>query len=524
MILLLLGRAWAWPATGDWEAVELDGAPITDPCGDISGNEWWDVVGDATDPAAWVYEDATDVYFRLRLHEDPTSGGAWRSFGWGVALETDWDLTGYEYLIFVDGKRDTVTLYENTTESTPLGSDSPETSLASYSAAAYATSSAIGATVCTSGSDWFVDWTVPLADLSAYTGLGSLAEAGLVFGTSANSANFQKDIVGWDDSGAGATLEDVVSDSDADGDGLDAQDEVAEGTDPTDADSDEDGIVDGDEVDVYGTDPLSDDTDGDGVLDGTELGLTEADLGADTDSGSGSFVPDADPSTTTDPTLADTDGGGVDDGLEDLDGDGEVDADETDPTDPADDSDWGDSDGDGILDGEEDARSGTDTDGDGTADADDLDSDADGLLDADEGTDDGDGDGIGNWRDEDSDGDGYGDTEEDTSGSDPYDSGSIPDVVVDTGDTGTIDTGDTGDTSDTGTVDTGDTGDTSDTGTVDTGDNGAGTTDSASGGAGDAEPGWYGGACGCATDSGARGAAGLLAVAAAVAVQRRRTS
>ena len=47
--------------------------------------------------------------------------------------------------------------------------------------------------------------------------------------------------------------------------------EPALGLDPANADSDADGVADGDELNLYGTDPLAADSDGDGVFDGEEL-------------------------------------------------------------------------------------------------------------------------------------------------------------------------------------------------------------------------------------------------------------
>jgi MYXO-CTERM domain-containing protein len=41
--------------------------------------------------------------------------------------------------------------------------------------------------------------------------------------------------------------------------------------DPTDADTDDDGLNDGEEVDEHGTDPLNADTDGGGTSDGQEI-------------------------------------------------------------------------------------------------------------------------------------------------------------------------------------------------------------------------------------------------------------
>jgi subtilisin family serine protease len=124
--------------------------------------------------------------------------------------------------------------------------------------------------------------------------------------------------------------------ADSDGDGLPDMLEDSYCTDPNDADTDDDGILDGVEdanqnglVDTNETDPCNIDTDGDGIQDGTELGYTDADIGSDTDEGV--FQPDLDPSTTTDPLDEDTDGDGLSDGEEDTNHNGRVDPGETNP-------------------------------------------------------------------------------------------------------------------------------------------------------------------------------------------------
>jgi outer membrane protein OmpA-like peptidoglycan-associated protein len=195
---------------------------------------------------------------------------------------------------------------------------------------------------------------------------------------------------------------------DGDGDGIPDVTEEDIGTDPADADSDDDGVRDGaeptpgEDSDGDGLiDALDPDSDNDGIFDGTEIGVTTPDQ--DTDVGAGVFIPDADPSTTTDPRDPDTDDGGVRDGAEDTNHDGRVDDGERDPNDPADDvgppvdSDGdgltdaqeadlgtdpndGDSDDDGVLDGAEPNYS-ADTDGDGLINPLDPDSDNDGILD-----------------------------------------------------------------------------------------------------------------------------------------------
>ena len=123
---------------------------------------------------------------------------------------------------------------------------------------------------------------------------------------------------------------------DSDSDGLPNVLEIGTCTNPLDADTDDDGILDGIEdqnhnglVDAGGTDPCNGDTDGDGLQDGTELGYTLGDVGADTDKSV--FQEDLDPTTTTDPLKDDTDGDRWTDGREDANHNGRVDPGERDP-------------------------------------------------------------------------------------------------------------------------------------------------------------------------------------------------
>jgi len=63
----------------------------------------------------------------------------------------------------------------------------------------------------------------------------------------------------------------VASATDQDADNAPDELEPGLGLDPTNPDTDADGVADGDEPNIYGTDPLNADTDGDGVSDGEEL-------------------------------------------------------------------------------------------------------------------------------------------------------------------------------------------------------------------------------------------------------------
>lgn len=254
----------------------------------------------------------------------------------------------------------------------------------------------------------------------------------------------------------------VVQWVDTDGDGLTDAEEATLGTDPNDADSDDDGLSDGDEVNVYGTDPLNADTDGDTLNDSDELNLYGSDPTLkDTD---GDKLNDGDEINLygTDPTLKDTDGDTLNDGdeinlygsdptVKDSDGDKLDDGDEinlygSDPT-------LKDTDGDKLNDGDEVMLYGSDptlkdTDGDKLNDGDEVtlygsdptlkDTDGDTLNDGDEvtlyGTDptlkDTDGDGLSDGDEitrygtdptlKDSDGDGVSDGDEVTRyGTDP---------------------------------------------------------------------------------------------------------
>jgi hypothetical protein len=128
-------------------------------------------------------------------------------------------------------------------------------------------------------------------------------------------------------------------DVDTDDDGIDDNEKAAYGTNPADPDSDNDGVTDGDEVNNWGSDPLIDDTDGDGLGDGDEVNTyhtspTAASSDADA-------LSDGDEVNIhgTDPNDHDTDDDGVSEG-------GEVVYYGTDPLDP-------DTDSDRLLDGAE---------------------------------------------------------------------------------------------------------------------------------------------------------------------------
>lgn len=147
----------------------------------------------------------------------------------------------------------------------------------------------------------------------------------------------------WEEEGLGTDPTDADTDDDDLIDGTEVNGENA--TDPLNEDSDDDGcLLDGDEdknhngaLDAGETDPNDADTDGDGLSDCTEVSGENPTDPLDTDSDDDTFLDGAEDANhngaidegETDPNTADTDGGGVNDDVEIANG--------FDPLDPSDD-------------------------------------------------------------------------------------------------------------------------------------------------------------------------------------------
>ena len=105
--------------------------------------------------------------------------------------------------------------------------------------------------------------------------------------------------------------------NDTDGDGLSNSEEALYGTNPRKADTDRDGLSDGDEVYIYFTDPTLDDTDGDGNLDGDEIINGTDPLVANALDSDGDGLSDTEEAALgTNPAKSDSDRDGLNDGEE----------------------------------------------------------------------------------------------------------------------------------------------------------------------------------------------------------------
>jgi len=124
---------------------------------------------------------------------------------------------------------------------------------------------------------------------------------------------------GWEDQYGFDPLDNSDASGDADGDGLTNLEEYQYGTNPHSSDTDGDGLSDYDEVHIYGTDPTKIDTDGDGMPDTWEIQHGLNPLSAS----DASLDPDNDGLTNleeyqknTDPNDDDSDNDGIKDGVE----------------------------------------------------------------------------------------------------------------------------------------------------------------------------------------------------------------
>jgi len=179
---------------------------------------------------------------------------------------------------------------------------------------------------------------------------------------------FQKTWIGNPPSGTQTAISEdmqvayrIDTNTDKDGDGLGDCDEQIVGSDPNLADSDNDSLTDGTEVNGSNpTNPLDSDTDDDGLTDGQEdinangaLDAGETDPNdVDSDDDGLSDGVEVNGSNPTNPLDSDSDNDGLTDGQEDTNSNGALDSGETNPNDA-------DSDDDGLSDGVE-ADLGTD--------------------------------------------------------------------------------------------------------------------------------------------------------------------
>ncbi|MDJ0911298.1 MAG: S8 family serine peptidase [Woeseiaceae bacterium] len=197
--------------------------------------------------------------------------------------------------------------------------------------------------------DWVLNTAVPDARLTAAVATGGRLRIELPFIDVDGDGMSDRWEVRWGLDPANS-LDAAI---DLDGDGLDNLTEYVNRTDPNTADTDGDGLSDGEEVNTYASNPRDPDTDADGIDDFDEVTTYGTNPNAADTDGDGLSDFDEINTTGTNALVADTDGDGLLDGWEldngydpfdpvegnqDLDGDGLTSLEEqavfTDPNDP----------------------------------------------------------------------------------------------------------------------------------------------------------------------------------------------
>jgi MYXO-CTERM domain-containing protein len=187
-------HAQTFPPDSAWVPLRQGGVVLGDPLADAQGPR--DIVGDAQNGAAFIYRDATHLFFRLRVNVDPRqSATEFRPYGWGVEFDSDGNTSNYEYIALVNGivNPDEVQLDQNTQQDPGSPRDIAETPIATYPTDTHARSEQ-ASTNFGGDPDFFVDWAIDIADLEA-AGLDLSQPIRFIFGTSQGAHTLDADLL-----------------------------------------------------------------------------------------------------------------------------------------------------------------------------------------------------------------------------------------------------------------------------------------------------------------------------------------
>lgn len=207
--LLACRAAAAWPLATQWIPVYKASSLLQDSLTDANTSR--NVVSDPTHDAAFVYNDGTYMYFRLRLDASPSGGGGQNQlmpYGWGLLFDTNNNAANYEWMIMVDGigNPETIGLWQNTVQAQPgNAADPPETLVNSIAASGNIVVSPADTSI-NGNQDYFLDWRFTYSAFKAATGLSDNSPIRMWFGTSDNAQTLGADLVG------GADLYSAVTD------------------------------------------------------------------------------------------------------------------------------------------------------------------------------------------------------------------------------------------------------------------------------------------------------------------------
>lgn len=171
----------AWPAS--WTTPNTC---TTDPSGDENPNQI-DIVGDTSNPAVGFASDSSFQYFRQRINGNPGTAANLDKKSWVVLFQIT--TPQYQFLGTLNGKDNKVQLWQNTSPAgpvdfSPLLNDPAETLVWQGDSSVYARVTDI------SGGKYYIDWAIPIFELSSR---GITTSATKFFATSADANNYNKD-------------------------------------------------------------------------------------------------------------------------------------------------------------------------------------------------------------------------------------------------------------------------------------------------------------------------------------------
>jgi large repetitive protein len=191
----------AFPSNDQFTPIQVNGSPLFDVLGDESPAST-DIVGNSSFPAGFFAYDGNNVYFRLRLNGDPRNNQltGFRTFSWGVLINTTGVAGTYNWLFNVDGLNNRVGLIQNTNVLVNSWNDPAEGTNGLGTANVFRpitnfdfarvgpADSSIGG-----GRDFFLDWYLPASVFFQTLGITEASQLRTIFFTSANSNNYNKD-------------------------------------------------------------------------------------------------------------------------------------------------------------------------------------------------------------------------------------------------------------------------------------------------------------------------------------------
>lgn len=186
-----------FPLDAQWVPLTCDGQVATDPVGNVQPAAI-DVVGDATDPAAYFFMDTAWLYLRLRMNGAVLQNATtYEPYAWACLVSTA--VTPGSYLVWdgVDGlaNPNDVALLQNANPHPGNPTQQPATTdLATYTITTNARQAASPSQLG-GNPNFFIDWAVALSDL-AKVGVTPSTPMTFICGTSKTVGVLDEDIVG----------------------------------------------------------------------------------------------------------------------------------------------------------------------------------------------------------------------------------------------------------------------------------------------------------------------------------------